>query len=60
MAHREGELRVPEVSRSPGSQQGEEKVPGEVREAELGSCSGFITATLHLLNFPGLVPSTVK
>ena len=34
MAPREGELRVPEASRSPGSQQGEEKFPGEVREAE--------------------------
>ena len=46
MAHREGELRVPEVSRSPGSQQGEEKVPGEVREAELGSCSGQLQPCL--------------
>lgn len=46
MAPREGELRVPEASRSPGSQQGEEKFPGEVREAELGSCSGQLQPCL--------------
>ena len=32
----------------------------ELDSRELGSCFGFITATLRLLNFPGLVPSTVK